>query len=323
MVKLFSRRQRQVSATPEVEIKEEFLLPDWMPVSRRHKFLLEGIDYRTARGVEFGALNYPTVPKEFGTLTIVDYTTTAGLRAQHAHLPERASGIAEVDYVWSGSGSLAEVIGERELFDFAIASHVIEHVPNTLGWFRGIAEVLKAGAVFNLAIPDKRFTFDIERKLSTAGELIEADLLGFTRPSIRQMIDHCIGARDIGPGAIWEQGGAASLQPLSGEGALDLAMSQANTMLNGPAYFDSHCWVYTPQSFLSLLETAIKIDRFGLIPERLGLPEPGDFEFLVTLRKPSTPLDQHELRDAQLRALDGLRSQEATARRQSTLLAGD
>ncbi|WP_369012339.1 methyltransferase domain-containing protein, partial [Escherichia coli] len=78
-------------------------------------------------------------------------------------MPERVAGIVDVTHVWTGSGSLAAIVGGAGLFDYAIASHVIEHVPNVLGWFRGIYEVLKPGAVFNLAVPDRRYTFDVVR----------------------------------------------------------------------------------------------------------------------------------------------------------------
>jgi hypothetical protein len=146
----------------------------FIPGSSRATLLTLGANPAAQKGLEFGALNNPVVRPEHGDIRFVDYTTTEGLRARpHADTIDK-SAIVNVDYIWPGSGSLAEVINTGELFDYAIASHVIEHVPNIVGWCFGIADVLTSGAVFNLAIPDKRYTFDVRRKLTTLGEVVEA-----------------------------------------------------------------------------------------------------------------------------------------------------
>jgi len=45
-------------------------------------------------------------------------------------------------------------------FDYCLASHVIEHIPNPIAFFQSIAHLLKPGGVLSLAVPDKRYTFD-------------------------------------------------------------------------------------------------------------------------------------------------------------------
>ena len=75
--------------------------------------------------------------------------------------------------VWSGAGALAPLC-PRSDYDFAVAVQVAQYVPNLLGWFRGIHDVLRPGGVLNLTLPDRRFTFDVMRKPSTLGELLEA-----------------------------------------------------------------------------------------------------------------------------------------------------
>src|SRR6266496_5170144 len=141
-------------------------------MSDRIRLLREGIEPATQKGLEIGALNAPTVLPQEGDVRFVDRADDATLRDSH---PLRLEGLVNVDYIWPGTGSLAAVIGTGELFDWAIASHVIEHVPNMLGWLRGIAEVLKPGGILNLAIPDCRFTFDVDSPRSTIGQVIESD----------------------------------------------------------------------------------------------------------------------------------------------------
>ncbi len=47
--------------------------------------------------------------------------------------------------------------------DLLVASHVIEHVPDLITWLREIASVLKPTGQARLAIPDRRYTFDLLR----------------------------------------------------------------------------------------------------------------------------------------------------------------
>lgn len=294
----------------------------WQTASERNKKLTRGVDPTIHRGLEIGALNNPIVPPSTGIMEFVDYTTTQGLKDQHKHLPDRVAGIVDVHHVWTGSGSLAEVVGQGERFDFAIASHVIEHVPNTLGWFRGIMEVLKPGGHFNLALPDKRYTFDINCPVSTIGQLIEADLCDFRMPTIRQMFDHTVRIAAIEPGVIWrEPTNPEELKPYNGDYALWLAETQAKEIIQQGRYFDSHCWIYTPESFLHLIRQAALLERFGY--EIVGFDNtlPGEFEFFISLRKPEAGLDKEELKGRQCYAIDQHLAALKEVRRQALLVA--
>jgi hypothetical protein len=292
----------------------------WKPVTRRSRLLTLGVEPGSQLGLEFGALNNPILRREYGDIRFVDHATTEELRAHPHESTVDREAIVSVDYVWSGSGSLAEVIASGELFDYAIASHVIEHVPNLLGWLHGVGEVLKPGGVLNLAIPDKRYTFDVARSLSTIGELVEAYLLEYTRPSIRQMFDHCSGARAVGPGECWiKEIDTKQLAPYSGDIALLLAYHQAQEIVAAARYFDSHCWVFTPLSFLELIEQA---ERLGLLPFILtGFhpTEAGDFEFFVNFERS----DPHEagLRDRQASAIQVAMKATGDALRTARLLS--
>ena len=260
---------------------------EWQPKDRRSALLTRGADPATQRGIEFGALHSPIVRPPDGDILFADYASTAELRAYPHYAAIDKDAIVEVDYVWAGSGSLADIVGEAPRFDYAIASHVIEHVPNVLGWFRGIHDVLRPGGVLNLAIPDRRYTFDVRRPPSTLGQLVEADLLCFRHPSIRQAFDHCNSAVAIEPSELWRSDiDISTLSQLGGDNAVELAMTLAREIVANGAYFDSHCWVFTPTSFLELLHGATKL---GLVPFVLSDFQPteaGECEFFATLRRP-------------------------------------
>lgn len=255
----------------------------------RDAYLKHGIDPSTMTGLEIGALDHPIFRPEETRVKFVDYARTDELR-QISYAANRDA-IVEVDYVWTGSGSLADVVGGRERFDWAIASHVIEHIPNVLGWLRGIGEVLRPGGRFNLALPDRRFTFDLGRQETTLAEWIEADLLDFTRPSIRQVFDHSYHARHVRAGEPW----TGSRQPedyarMSGPDALRHAYNEARDAMKG-RFIDSHCSVFTPLTFMELYAGAAELGLIEFYIDRILLTPVGNdtgsgFEFFVNLIKP-------------------------------------
>lgn len=280
----------------------------WQPKSEREKRLTRGAVPSSQSGLEIGALHSPIVPQGLHEVYFVDYADTPTLKERHARHPDRVARMVKVDFVWPGSGSLAEIAGKRDFIDYVIASHVIEHVPNMLGWFRGIADVMKTGAVFNLACPDKRYTFDIKCPDSTVGQLIEADLNNYLRPSVRQMFDHCYYAKAIEPGEIWKQRiDVSKRSAFSGEKAPDLAMHQAREIANRGVYYDSHCWIFTPWSFLDLLEGACRVSDFPLVLDDFTPTPPGGFEFYLSFRKPNAT-SQSELRRQQIDSCRAFRS---------------
>jgi hypothetical protein len=94
------------------------------------------------RGFEVGALVSPFLPKAGNDVILVDRIPTDELRAQYAADPNvPADQIAEVDVAF-GDGTLEQALrphAGNTVFDYAIASHVIEHVPDFIGWLREIA----------------------------------------------------------------------------------------------------------------------------------------------------------------------------------------
>jgi len=53
-----------------------------------------------------------------------------------------------------------------------IANHFIEHCENPLLTFRNLLRVLKPGGIVFMAVPDKRFTFDVDRPCTTLDHVL-------------------------------------------------------------------------------------------------------------------------------------------------------
>lgn len=278
--------------------------------TKRLARLTHDIPLPKARGLEFGpGANPISLPDTF----MVEYVDHAA----------SASNAVDINWIWSGSGSFADICGIRGGYDFAIAAQVGQYVPNLCGWLRGIHEVLRPGGVLNLTFPDKRMIFDARRSPSTTGQIVDADLRQLDRPSPQQIFDHTFETVALDDGKVWQQPvDTAALPKLCGEHALALANEQTERAFASGSYESCHCWVFTPLSFLDVVENLTRIGRFPFVFSQFASTDPGDMEFFVCLRR-DVEEDPDRLRDMQLGAIAHVRS---IARRQlvaARLLAQD
>lgn len=246
----------------------------------RNEKILSGIDPSSQIGIEIGPLASPVVTREMGQICYVDHVTTEELRVKYSTYGNiEIDRIVDVDYVW-GQKSLLELTQDRAPFDYLIASHVIEHVPDLIGWLNEIRAILKSGGFLSLAIPDKRRCFDYNRPLTRTADVIEAHLLHRKQPSARQIFDHYASAVRFQGNIAWSESVKASnLEPCHSDAeALDI--TTAAFVEN--RYCDVHCWVFTPQSFFGLLLSLSKLDLINFDIARFYNTE--GCEFLIVLR---------------------------------------
>jgi 2-polyprenyl-3-methyl-5-hydroxy-6-metoxy-1,4-benzoquinol methylase len=113
----------------------------------RNQKLLYYIDPTHQMGVEIGPLVNPIVTRQMGPIRYIDHATTEVLRLKYADDPSiDVNKIVDVDYVW-GDKSLEALTHAEAPFDYLIASHVIEHVPDLVGWLSEIRTILKPGGI--------------------------------------------------------------------------------------------------------------------------------------------------------------------------------
>ena len=148
--------------------------------------------------------------------------------------------------------SVAEAAGPGAPFDWIVASHVIEHVPDLIGWLDGLAEVTLDNGALGLIIPDMRFTFDVHRPLTTVGQMIQAAEDQDVRPSVRAVYDHFSAATSYDPVAIWHGDAPDFTKPSHEVGRVDQELARC---LDG-VYVDCHVWLFTPESFLQQMREA-------------------------------------------------------------------
>ncbi len=161
----------------------------------RRQRLWELQDFSPGRGLEIGPLHDAIVRKDQADVRYVDIQDQAGLRAyydDHTGIPVET--IPEIDYPLTQPdgriASLVEACSAGAPFDWVVASHVVEHVPDLIGWLAQLGEVVVDGGSLVLVVPDRRYCFDVHRPPTSVGAMLEAHLLGAVRPGVRAVYDN-------------------------------------------------------------------------------------------------------------------------------------
>lgn len=241
----------------------------------RHEKILRHIS-RSGKGLEIGPSYAPVTPKSKGwNCDVLDHMDAEGLRNKYgpgvAH-----ENIEEVDFVYEGQ-SYAELFQGRK-YDWIIASHVIEHVPNFIGFLEECRGILNDGGVLSLAIPDMRFCFDCLRSVTDVGLIIDAHLNDAKSASVGRVYDYFSRAV-LNQGAyLWSDETLDGLEFMNRPDFPAFAMH--NSHQNGH-YYDIHNWTFTPASFKYIIQSLNKLGFVSLF-EIESFPSV-DGEFFVTL----------------------------------------
>lgn len=123
--------------------------------------------YLKGKGIEVGALHAPLEVPAGVTVSYVDRLPVAELRKQYPELA--TANLVEADIVDDGE-NLASIPDNS--WDFVIANHMIEHCQDPIGTLENFLRVIKPGGVLYMGVPDKRYTFDIDRPLTSLDHLI-------------------------------------------------------------------------------------------------------------------------------------------------------
>jgi predicted SAM-dependent methyltransferase len=217
----------------------------------REEVLFDLFDSR-GRGLEIGPSHNPLTPKFRGfNVEVLDYTDREGLIAKYQDNPHvDLSRIEEVDHVTLGR-PIRDVIGERGCYDFIIASHVIEHLPDMLDFLQTCGDLLQPSGVLVLVVPDKRFCYDLLLPPSTTGEVLQAHHERRRRP-LPGAIFNSIAYDVLRAGRLtWDEETAESPEF---NATLQAAHAFFKHAASTEEYTDVHVWRFTPSGFRLIIE---------------------------------------------------------------------
>ncbi|MDC0986222.1 methyltransferase domain-containing protein [Alphaproteobacteria bacterium] len=257
-----------------------YKLDSWQPELTRFQRICGSLNLE-GRGVEVGPSYNPILPKKEGYSTIVvDHMSADDLRAKYKIWNVDTSAIEEVDVIWKG-GAFAEAFDKQDRFDYIVASHVIEHIPDPIRFLQECEKILKPDGKVSLVVPDKRYCFDFYRPLTTTGEWVEAYLQKHTVHPPRKHFDNFAYAVTKGDAIAWGKGANGEIA-LQGHTLKD-AMNHAEKQHLSEEYQDVHGWQFTPESFCMVLR---ELQDLELVNWSILTSYPTDgFEFYVTLER--------------------------------------
>jgi hypothetical protein len=243
-------------------------------------------DFSQGRGLEVGPLHEAIVGRDEADVRYVDVHDQEGLRLHYASDPAvPVDAIPEIDYTLvqaDGSTlSLADACRAGAPFAWVVASHVIEHVPDVIGWLGDLAEIVEDDGALVLMVPDRRYCFDVHRPPTTVGQMLEAHELRATRPTTRAVYDYFSAAVHNDVRELW-----AGLPPTYDQRMHTIAQA-LDKVAEGRSgtYVDCHVWLFSPDSFLEQMHELRSIGQSSWIVDSMHPTRLHEIEFMVRLRR--------------------------------------
>lgn len=262
---------------------QEFMEPF---IALRRERLNRGIRFAHARCLEIGALIDPVLCRENGNVFYADHLSTEELKEQFAWNTNFDSRqLVEIDYIWKKECALKECVDGQ--FDYVIASHVAEHVPDLIGWIEEIRQILKPDGQLRLVLPDGRYSFDMKRQPTRLADLLAAWLKKSTCPETHLVLDFAlnkINDKDI-PRIHAEYGLYPDKENLESQIPFSEVLEWGERTLIPDHYEDIHCWVLHLGLFVKLMMNLAEhglikmacVEWFDIDPSKLS------YEFTVFL----------------------------------------
>jgi hypothetical protein len=261
-------------------------------LQQRRERALSQVDVSRGHGLELGALDRPIVRRSDGEVYYVDVTDTAGVREHYKNDPNvHIDSIVDVDFPLILNGitrSLAEASAPKAPYDWIVASHVIEHVPDLVGFLRDLESLLTDGGRVALIVPDRRYCFDAMRPPTTLGDVLLAHANGDTRPSLKAVFDFYNYAVHGTSQEFWNGKVPEQSTPMHD---VNLVMNTVQRYRDSGDYIDTHAWLFTPDSFVDQLRALFALGLSNLTVTTIEPTPVGDLEFFATLTLAPRDLD--------------------------------
>ena len=197
--------------------------------------------------------------------------------------------IEDVDFIWSGQ-PYRELTSRANFYDWIIASHVVEHTPDLIGFLNECASVLKDDGVLALAVPDKRRCFDFFRPISGLGKVIDQHLSGPRTHSPGTLTEFLLNCSTQGGQIAWDKWQVGEFKMSYTLEDAAQALQRART---SSTYEDAHNWVFTPHSFRLLMQDLYQLKMIEL--REVNFHATPGCEFYIFLSKNGTGPSQSRL----------------------------
>ncbi len=229
-------------------------------------------------GVEIGPSHQPVAPKKQGfNVHVIDHMSREQLMVKYRDHNVNLDNIETVDFVWQGE-TYAELTGKQKFYDWIIASHLIEHTPDLIGFLHNCDAILKDDGVISLVIPDKRYCFDHHRPETGIAKIIDSYFQKHTVHSPGTAAEYYLNVVSKNGMIAWDADTTGEYRFVH---SLENACQEMHRAAVQQTYTDVHAWCFVPSSFRLIIHDLFCL---GLIPfqEVCFFPTRG-CEFYITL----------------------------------------
>lgn len=233
---------------------------------------------KSGKGVEIGPSHRPIAPKCQGyDVHIIDHMGKEELVNKYQHHGVDLKSIEAVDFVWQGESYL-DLTNNPKFYDWVIASHVIEHSPDLIGFICSCDEILKDDGVLSLVIPDKRYCFDHFRPITGLAKVIDSHHQGNKIHTAGTVAEYFLNVVALNKAIAWQ---SKTTGEYSFVHSLQDALKGIETVQNTAAYIDVHSWCFTPTSFRLLIHDLFSLGLISL--QEVGFFPTEGCEFFISL----------------------------------------
>ena len=221
------------------------------------------------KGIEIGAAHRPVqVDPAFCSVTYLDRLSAMQLTKRFPELA--ADEIMSPDIICDVAATGLSCIQDGKL-DFVIASHLLEHLPNPLGFLLECHRVLRPSGILLLMVPDKNYTFDRDRQITPLAHIVHDLKNNTTAIDEEHLIDFIVHA-------------AKQTVPKGSR--------QRRKMFQRELDRSIHVHVWSCNELIELLEYVVGQEATSWVLCELFLPKDIKDESIVVLRKTSADTAQ-------------------------------
>lgn len=221
-----------------------------------------------------------------GRIMYTDYVSNEEIQAKSKLNPHGSSGeIPVIDFVWTPGVALKTCAPKGAEFDYVVASHVMEHVPNPIGWLNELLSVVKISGKIVLFLPDRNHTFDYFRNPTNFGELVSWWIEQPAVPNVTQVADFMSNSFSDDGTVIRDHKNVPQnfKRPYTDEDMINTTVF----VYNEGGYIDAHTSVWETETVAEILG---RVRDAGLLNVDISSAYKSGPEFLIVLTKLGEPL---------------------------------
>jgi SAM-dependent methyltransferase len=229
------------------------------------KYIRTKLLKKNDRILEFGPLIRPLVSKrDYPNIFFADVRSTEDIKKLYTSndyleatgLTVDINSVVGIDYVITKS--YTETFKNKEKFDVVYLSHVIEHMPDIISFFKDVANIIKNDGKLVLIYPDARYCFDHFRNGST---FVDAyDVYKNKSANSKAVLDFTYNVlHENNPAFFWSEKGIVDILP---QNKFEDALESYDKAAVNELPDDVHFWPFSDYQFVKFL---YDMDRAGLL----------------------------------------------------------